>query len=405
MHEPLSGDRVGSERRRHVLLFAFTADPGRGSEPGAGWTLIRAASRNNDVTAIVRADEHDRIRQGLTDEVTQRVRLIPIEVPFSKGPSGGALLYYARYLAWHLKAGLIGRKLEHDVDVAHHATFATDWVPSGAHLLRNTPVVWGPVGGYARFPRQLLRYLGVRGLLRELARGLLTSIARRLTVLAVRKRTSLTVCCNEGVATALRSMQPQEVEPPVAISSDFGAPGASAVVERDPSPRNGGRRVLFIGRLQAWKGTFLALNALRHLPPDWTLEVFGDGPDRGRMEAASAREGLLRRVTFRGHASRREVADGLSRADALLFPSMHDAGGFAVAEAVTLGCPVVCLDVGGPPTLIAGENGVAVPPTADAPRLLADALLETSRGPGSDRWRADRLVALVDQWYERVAAT
>jgi glycosyltransferase involved in cell wall biosynthesis len=389
---------------RHVLLFAFTAEPGRGSEPGAGWNLIRAAARNNDVTAIVRADEHDKIRRGLAQEATQRVRLIPVQVPFSKGPSGGAPLYYARYLAWHLKAGLIGRKLEDEVDVAHHATFATDWVPSGAHLLRNTPVIWGPVGGYARFPKKLLRYLGVRGLLRELARGLLTGIARRLTVLAVRNRTSLTVCCNGDVAKALRSMQPQAIEPPVAIAGDFAAVERSTVGESEPSAREGRRRVLFIGRLQAWKGTALALSALQHLPANWTLEVFGDGPDRGRMEAASARDGLLRRVAFRGHAPRSEVADGLSRADALLFPSMHDAGGFAVAEAVTVGCPVVCLDVGGPPTLIAGENGVAVPPTAEAPRLLAEALLKSSRGPGSDRWRADRLVALVDQWYEEVTA-
>lgn len=403
----MKGDRVvpnPSKRRRHVLLFAFTADPGRGSEPGAGWTLIRAAARNNDVTAIVRADEHDRIRQGLARENTRRVTLIPLELPLSWGPSGGAALYYARYLAWHLKAGLIGRTLEDEIDVAHHATFATDWVPSGAHLLRATPVVWGPVGGYARFPRRLLRYLGIRGLLRELARGLLTGLARKLTVLAVRKRTSLTVCCNHGVATALRAMQPQTVEPPVAISADFGTGGAPTNGEGNEPAPNGGRHVLFIGRLQAWKGTLLALNALRHLPASWTLEVFGEGPDRGRMESAIARHGLDRRVTLRGHASRREVAEGLSRADALLFPSMHDAGGFAVAEAVTLGCPVVCLDVGGPPTLIAGENGVAVPPTADAPRLLAEALLETSRGPGSDRWRAERLVALVDRWYGEVTA-
>src|SRR5262249_17128782 len=36
----------------------------------------------------------------------------------------------------------------------------------------------------------------------------------------------------------------------------------------------------------------------------------------------------------------------------LLFPSLHDSGGFVVLEALSHGLPVVCLDLGGPREIV-----------------------------------------------------
>jgi glycosyltransferase involved in cell wall biosynthesis len=46
------------------------------------------------------------------------------------------------------------------------------------------------------------------------------------------------------------------------------------------------------------------------------------------------------------------------RTDLFLFPSLHDEGGWVIAEAMASGLPVVCLDWGGP-AVLAGQ-GVAV---------------------------------------------
>jgi glycosyltransferase involved in cell wall biosynthesis len=46
---------------------------------------------------------------------------------------------------------------------------------------------------------------------------------------------------------------------------------------------------------------------------------------------------------------------------ALVFPSLHDSGGIVVLEALSEGLPVVCLDLGGPGTVVNESCGIVVP--------------------------------------------
>ena len=46
--------------------------------------------------------------------------------------------------------------------------------------------------------------------------------------------------------------------------------------------------------------------------------------------------------------------------DFLLFPSLHDSGGFVVLEALCHGMPVLCLDLGGPKEIVTPESGLII---------------------------------------------
>jgi glycosyltransferase involved in cell wall biosynthesis len=46
--------------------------------------------------------------------------------------------------------------------------------------------------------------------------------------------------------------------------------------------------------------------------------------------------------------------------DLLIFPSLHDSGGFVVLEALAHGLPVVCLDLGGPKEIVTPDSGVVI---------------------------------------------
>ncbi len=46
--------------------------------------------------------------------------------------------------------------------------------------------------------------------------------------------------------------------------------------------------------------------------------------------------------------------------DLLLFPSLHDSGGFVALEALAHGMPIVCLDLGGPGDLETSDCGIVV---------------------------------------------
>jgi len=135
-----------------------------------------------------------------------------------------------------------------------------------------------------------------------------------------------------------------------------------------------GKRVLFVGRLDAVKGAPLLLRAFAALQkdhPDATLTLIGDGPDRPGLESQTRALGLGDAVTFAGYQPQEAVADFLEEADMLVLPSFAEGVPVVLMEAMASRIPVIATQVAGVPELIAdGEAGFVVPP-GDVPTLAA----------------------------------
>jgi glycosyltransferase involved in cell wall biosynthesis len=384
-----------------VLISAYACRPGWGSEPGTGWSYARMIADRHDVWVITKSDNREAIeRAGLPED---RPRFVYVDAPapaalVSRLPYGAQL----RYVAWQRAAGRAAAALHARVgfDLVHHVTFAADWMPAGVLRLPGVPAVWGPVGGTTGMARGLWRWLGWRGVVQEVAREGLTRPMRLLHGRAAARRASLVLAQNNDVAARFSRWSRRTVVLPHVIVEP---PPATA-----PAPAPGsGRLALFVARLIPWKGLCLAVAALAEPGArDWRLEVIGEGPERARAERLARRLGVSGRVLFRGRQPRDAVLAAMSRADALLAPSMHEAGGWAVAEAVAHGCPVVCLDRGGPAVLVTEGRGVRVPVTRYLPRDLARALASLrGRVPPTDRWSRDRVRERVEELYALALGT
>lgn len=98
---------------------------------------------------------------------------------------------------------------------------------------------------------------------------------------------------------------------------------------------------LFVGRLSTEKGVDVLLSAWRDIP-ELPLTIIGDGPERGRLEAAAPRN-----VTFRGRLSQSEVHAAMRSAEFLVVPSIWpEAFGLVAIEAFGNGLPVIASDIG-----------------------------------------------------------
>ncbi|HZC74162.1 MAG TPA: glycosyltransferase, partial [Jatrophihabitans sp.] len=397
-------DGSGAQRRR-ALVAGYACGPGDESEAAAGWALARAAATSYDVWLITRPRFAPAITAALAAEPELAAHLVPIYLDLS-----AAVLRFKRrprdvywyYVLWQWALGRRARDLHAHIrfDVAHHATFAADWLPCGLTRLRGVPLVWGPVGGASYLRWSLAPWLGPRGVLSELARSIGTRVARAVWGDRAARRAAVVVAQNGDVAARFATHARQVVvEPNAALEP--------AEPRRSRDGHGEYREAVFVGRLVPWKGCRLALDALaRPEAAGWRLDVYGAGPDAAALSARTRRLGLAERVSFHGWRPRAEVLDAFTRADALLFPSMHDSAGWAVAEASAVGCPVVCLDIGGPP-LLAGPNGHVAAPSRDVVRALARALetAGTAARIGYPRWSAQRLPALVQDWYRDAIAS
>ena len=140
----------------------------------------------------------------------------------------------------------------------------------------------------------------------------------------------------------------------------------------------GRRLVAAAGRLTPVKGFADLLDAADALPPDVDVLVFGDGPERARLEAQRVRLRTGERIRLAGE--RPDAAECVAAADVCVVPSRwEEAFCLAAAEPLARGRPLVATRVGAVPELVEdGRTGILVPPR-DPPALAAAIrrLLET----------------------------
>jgi glycosyltransferase involved in cell wall biosynthesis len=391
-----------------IVLAAFACEPGRGSEPGLGWATASSAVRAGfNVTLVTEPLFRASIERARQDDQFLHDHLDPIYIGLPAPvrrlwEDRLRLLGFQLYnLVWQLMLfrTVRARHRQHPFDSAHHVTLTTDWVPTGLAFVQDLPLVWGPLGGAVRVPKPCRRFLSTRGKGTELARRLTADPLRVLAGSRAARRSTLLLAANPEEAARLQEFGPPvRVHPNVFVSRDWFAGPAEIAEHR--SPEGGPPRAVFVGRLMSWKGVYLALAAMQEPEvSDWQLHYVGDGPERKRLERLIAQRGLGDRVRIEGWSTRAEVRAALLGADAFLYPSMREASPWVVAEALGVGCPVVCLDVGGPPLFLRG-TGVAVPPGDRAPEMLAAALVQAK---GMERrvvkWGVDDLPDLLHEWY------
>lgn len=130
-----------------------------------------------------------------------------------------------------------------------------------------------------------------------------------------------------------------------------------------PAPlQNGPAEFLFIGRLVPFKGAQYLPDILARMQDTRArIGIIGDGPTAGVIAARAEQLGVGDRITFYGFLSQQDCAAHLTRARALVLPSLAEAGGAAVLEAMACARPAIAADHGGPADYIAPGTGWLIP--------------------------------------------
>jgi glycosyltransferase involved in cell wall biosynthesis len=374
-----------------ILLSAYACRPDRGSEPAVGWNwALTMGQLGHRVTVLTQGRNRSYIEaaQGrVPDGVAFRyhephrlVRALKHRVPTQ--------LYH---LLWQMSARRAADRIveAQPFDVVQHLTFCTIRQPSFMGSLP-LPFILGPVAGGETAPAALRASFSSRGRRAERLRDLANLLTR----------------CDPLTRTALRSARlvlAATPETAALVPTAWGSKvrlatqvGIESMPEPLPSTRSEVLRLLFVGRFLYWKGMDLGLEAvarLVHRQIPVALTMIGEGPEESRWRARAEQLGVTQHVSWLRWLPQAELAAHYRAHDALLFPSLHDSGGFVVLEALAQGLPVVCLALGGPGQMVTADCGEAIDTTelnvetcADA---LASALERVHRHPARDTLRAE----------------
>ncbi|WP_272653585.1 glycosyltransferase [Microbacterium sp. EF45047] len=132
--------------------------------------------------------------------------------------------------------------------------------------------------------------------------------------------------------------------------------------------------------------------------PGAVLEIWGDGPERERLEGLIRERSAADRVRLMGATTDPDAV--LRRASVLLSSSAFEGQGLSIVEALRVGCPVIAYDIRyGPGDILRDGGGVLVPDGDE--RALAEALhavltdaglrarLSGEARPAASAWSAD----------------
>ncbi len=372
------------KKKYKVLLSAYACEPNRGSEPGVGWNWVMQIARFHEVWVITRANNRQVIEKELAVNPLPNAHFIYYDLPawlkwFKKGNRGVHWYYYF----WQIGIYRLARQLNRreSFDIAQHVTFVNYWMPSFLALLP-LKFIWGPVGGGDGTPKAFLKSLSLRGRIYERTRNVVTRLFEfdPFVRLAAHKA-AVCLAVTPKTAERLGKIGASRVK----LLSQVGLSSQEISILRQV--KNGHVhpfRVVSIGNLLHLKGFHLGMAAFaKYLAAggDGEYWLIGDGPEKKNLEKIALANGIEDKVKFWGKLPRQKVLTRLGESTVLLYPSLHDSGGVACAEAMGAGLPLICLNLGGPAMQVTPESGFAIEAISQAQVIegLSDALLHLSR--------------------------
>jgi glycosyltransferase involved in cell wall biosynthesis len=167
-------------------------------------------------------------------------------------------------------------------------------------------------------------------------------------------------------------------------------------------------RLVAVGRLVEQKGFDTLIDGFARVAerfPDWTLTIFGEGPDRGLLERQVDALDLKGRVMLPGVTAR--AGEWVGVASVFVLTSRYEGFPNVLIEAMAAGLPVISTDCDfGPAEIVApGISGLLVPVddvaelAAALSQLMADAGLRCKLGEAAHATAARfSQQAIMDKW-------
>lgn len=247
-------------------------------------------------------------------------------------------------------------------DIVHRLTPMSPTLPSPMASLTDVPFVLGPLNGNLPWPKAFSAELR-----RE--REWLSNLRNAYRLLpyygsTYAKPRAILAGFDHTIADIAARHQDRVINfPEVGIDPDLFAKPTRPVRQR--------QTIFFAGRLVPYKLPDVPVLAFAASPllRQHKLVIAGDGPERPMIEETIRAHNLQDCVELLGQRTQAEVASLMQSSDIFAFPSIRELGAGVLVEAMACGMACVCVDYGGPATLIGPETGIKVP-LADKPTIV-----------------------------------
>lgn len=387
------------EKKLRVVVSAYACEPGLGSEPEVGWQWALQLARFHRVWVFTRENNRAAIlASGVLDNNPNlhfEFYDLPARLRFWKKGGRGVHVYYLlwQWGAWWRAWALHRRE---KFDLCHHITFSAMYHFPVFSLLP-VPFVWGPVGGGEKIPFRFLAGYSWYHRFREGLRFLLAGMTR---INPFFYWACFRSCLILAATKETQAIIPKIFQNRVVLEAQVGMPGHAAIAVK--KNHAGPLKLITASRHVYWKGINFLLHAFKLFIEKESLgghlTILGHGPQTDQLKKLCHGLGLDDYVTFTSYLPTRQmVLQSFAQADVFVYASVLECAGYVVLEALSMGTPVVCLDLPGPGEIVDHQCGIRVP--AVNPEETIQGLAQAMVTLAQDR---ERLALLTEGTKKRV---
>ena len=357
---------------KKVLLSAYACSPIRGSEPGNGWSwALNLAMQGYEVWCLTNVEDKEATQAELQKLQLPNLNIVFVELALNLDKillNTSSKTIYLHYYLWRKKAAGIALRLHKKMkfDVAHHVTYGSFQQGTFLWKLKNTRIIFGPVGGgqealpaFKEYFGQAWRIERIRSLISKWSIKFSNNLRNTVT------RSDHILVTNQDTANIVQKIRTAQTDN-VHLILDNAIPISMQhmeFIERKPGKQ---LNLLWVGRMLPRKGLNLILHALSLVPEevDYTFTIVGGGEMYQFLDGWIKQYNLdPKRLRILGQIPFNEVVRHYKQADVFIFCSLRDSCPAQLNEAMAFGLPVITLDIHGSSLAVSHECGIKIKPT------------------------------------------
>ena len=337
-----------------VLLSAFRCNPNGISEAYVGFQWLNQIIKFSDVHLVTKIENKYSLQNYYKDKKLETTYI----------QTRDRLKYFPKvnkaikmdYFVFDSKLKRLHQEMVNNYDLIHHIT------PIGIRYAsslssRSKKFLLGPVGGGVPTPKNFDRIFKREPLIFKIRK--LDKI--RFFLDYELRKTYQTACKILIIGNYVKEIIPTKYHYKCEVLLENGI-YADEYFPSNHIAKKDFIGLLYVGRIVPYKGLELLLHAVGALAKKYPimLTIIGEGYDMQYCRAISKEMNIEEYVNFVGNLPKNRVIPYFQKCDIFVFPSLREASGNVVLEAMSCGKPVIISDYGGPGEIVKENFGLKI---------------------------------------------
>jgi glycosyltransferase involved in cell wall biosynthesis len=234
---------------------------------------------------------------------------------------------------------------ENDIKIYHLLTYGNALWPASAYGQKQF-FIWGPTSAGSSVSKEFSKNYAFKNRSKEfLQRIMAKSLRFNIGFLGRCRDAKLILCKTEQTKVSI----PEKYRHKAVVFTDVAVDllDASKYIKEH---KDGLIRYLAVGRLEAWRGFDLLIEAfakvLKH-NENVHLDILGNGSDMARLKALAEKLKLDAHIKFRGNVPLEEYYQFMANCDVVVNPALKEGAVTTAFDSLSFAKPLVCINSGG----------------------------------------------------------